>query len=156
MLFNIIRVLSAILILCKDLCLSDVCLHIIIYKFKPTTIQYCESFHKRALTVTTWWLVCLHLWHLSAISGWSLPLFLREAPPRRPAPAAATPPCLRSTPLLPPTPLQVKVRQHPRADSHLLILALHMPVQSTPNTPNSESIRALSSTGRRLWRPVTR
>ncbi|TMS10910.1 RNA binding protein fox-1-like protein 1-like [Larimichthys crocea] len=38
-------------------------------------------------------------------------------------------------PLLPHTHHQVKVRQHLQADCHLLILALHMPGQSTPEHP---------------------
>lgn len=80
----------------------------------------------------------------------------RGAPPRRPAPAAWTPPCLRSTPRRPPTLLPVKGHRRPRADCHPLISPPHTTVQSTPSIRSSECIRGPSWRGRRLWRPVTR
>jgi len=83
-------------------------------------------------------------------------LLLREAPLRRSASAAGTPPCLRSTRPRPPTRPLVKAHQHQRADCRLLILPLPTTVPSTPNIPNWEYTRALSWTGRRLWYPVTR
>lgn len=124
-----------------------------IMSYSDSTALGCES--RTALTVPTWCFVCLHLWHLKPCLP-SFSLLHRGAPLRRPALAVATLPCLRSTPHLPPTHRQVKVRQHLQADCHLWISALHMPVQSTLNIPSWECTRALSWTGRRLWHPVTR
>lgn len=108
-----------------------------------------------------WWRVCLH--HRNVISCWVSAVYLsfllsvfREVPLRRLALAVVIPPCHRCMPRLPPTPHQVKVRQHLRVDCPLLTLALHMPVQSILSIPSSESIRALSTTGLRPWHPITR